>query len=161
MSLNQVNAAWQRYEREVHNRTEAGRLLLLSIVAHLNAIEKPKAETTCGTSLFIDPRIMIKIPPLPEEEAIPLREFLDTYRITIHGKLDFMATDGCIGQTLRKDEDLMRLCVVGHEGKKKKWKIKPLRFIHYVSQARHFPKLSKRCHQWLTENKIKEDKDAK
>lgn len=158
MSLQKLNEAYNKYIEIPDNRLENGKKLFKEIVQCLNEI--------WGTSPIIPtpivalrPCVTLSFPPLPDEEHIPLTEFIEEYRVLVDGKKKTMATTGAIAVALRQDEDLFKFCGkrIGSPTVKARWFIKPLHFIHFVSKCRTFPKLRTKCLQWIAENPQKSE----
>lgn len=159
MLQDKLRADLKRFIDIPDNRTESGKILLTTIqhcidelyglILMVNpvglyavATKEPEPEQPVMFNLTL------KLPELPEEEFIPIPEFVENFRLLEDGKRCKIATDSSISSALREDEELRKYCADrGPNGNR--WFVKPLHFIHYVSRSKLNPRLRSRCKEYL------------
>jgi hypothetical protein len=158
MLQDKLEADLKRFIDIPDNRTESGKILLTTIVQaigelyrmmiHVNPLEiKATVKPIVEPELLL-PNLTLILPELPDEEFIPIPDFVENYRLLVDGKRKIMATTGSVAAALREDDELVKYA--GDRGPNgNRWFVKPLRFIHYLSRSKVNPKLRARCKEWL------------
>lgn len=160
--IEKLNEIYRNYLAYPDNRSENGKLLSGALVNCVNHLW----EAVHRNTLFpMQKEKKPEIPQLPDEEFIPIMDFIEEYRIIVDGKKRIIATDGAISAVLRRllltdNESLAKFATQEVEGKGR-WFLKPKHFIHYISQSKDFPRFRKRCRQWLAENEVKNGNNTK